>query len=158
MGANWSGRPITVEQYDATMRRHGTADWTAEDRRVMDEYQAYHNVGKYAPEAQPSDEGQRDGWANPEHEDFDEQRTADAQQARDAGLGEGARIEDENDGDDEPAVDGEQVGVDEDEQDDELPVDEDEVPELTVVGEDGPEPVELQAGKVSPAPKSKRGK
>lgn len=62
MAGEWTGRPITAEQYDATMRRYGTADWTSEDRRIMNEYQQYHNVGKYAPEAGPSDESARDGW------------------------------------------------------------------------------------------------
>lgn len=66
MGGEWTGRPITVEQYDATMRRHGTADWTSEDNRIMNEYQQYHNVGKYAPEAGPSDESTRDGWEQDE--------------------------------------------------------------------------------------------
>jgi hypothetical protein len=35
---------ITEQQYEATMRRHGTADWTREDERVQAEWLAQQNT------------------------------------------------------------------------------------------------------------------
>jgi hypothetical protein len=35
---------ITEQQYEASMRRHGTADWTREDERVQAEWLAQQNT------------------------------------------------------------------------------------------------------------------
>ena len=54
---------ITPQQYEASMRRHGTRDWTAEDNRVTRQYREENAIGEFAPPAdeQPApDVAQRD--------------------------------------------------------------------------------------------------
>lgn len=41
---------ITPQQYEASMRRHGTRDWTREDDRVTTEWRRQNGLGEFAPE------------------------------------------------------------------------------------------------------------
>lgn len=45
---------ITQQQYEATMRRHGSADWTREDERVQSEWLAQGGHGSDQP-AEPAE-------------------------------------------------------------------------------------------------------
>lgn len=61
---------ITPEQYEASMRRHGTREWTNEDNRVTAQYREENNLGEFAPE--------------PERQiDADSQRSPDQRPERD---------------------------------------------------------------------------
>lgn len=55
---------ITPQQYEASMRRHGTREWTNEDERVTRQYREENSLGEFAPEPEPQ-------------ADADSQRTAD---------------------------------------------------------------------------------
>lgn len=54
-------RAITPEQYEASMRRHGTAEWTSEDNRVTEAYRRENGIGEFAPQPEPGDPIPRPG-------------------------------------------------------------------------------------------------
>ena len=68
---------IVATDDEAVAKAHGLTEWD-------------EGRGQYVKPPQPSDAGQRDGWAKPDHENYDaerveqQQREADAQQQREA--------------------------------------------------------------------------
>lgn len=56
---------ITEQQYEASMRRHGTADWTREDERVQAEWLAQNAPAEPAEEAVEASETPAEGDVYP---------------------------------------------------------------------------------------------
>jgi len=77
---------ITPQQYEASMRRHGTREWTAEDNRVTRQYREENSIGEFAPEPEPQNDAdsQRTPDQRPEPAGQDDKGPAASQQKRSA--------------------------------------------------------------------------